>query len=337
MTAPSVDKLWFLPKILRMTVRFFLPRRGLVKKLVSEVRTNRCDVLIIRTGVKFPPISKMRRACPEISICLEVNSAKFDESFQEVPFRSFFQWLEVLRFKKADAIVVVSSYLKTYLVQRGIPQQKIRVNQNGVNPIDTLPCCSESIKQQYQIPEDSFVIGYVGGMEAFRRLPEVVGYIADIRRAGNKDIYFMVVGDGKDMPAVQSAVDANRSALLDSVKLAGWQEHSEVPKFLATFNLAIFPFTNDYCSPLKLFEYLAAGIPAIGPDTSAVREVFDDGVHLSLVNQDGSDFVSTVLKLKADPQLMNELSSNGKKLVSQEYTWEKNAARVVSHIQDMHR
>ena len=233
--------------------------------------------------------------------------------------------------------MVVSSYLKTYLENRGIPPERILVNQNGVNAESMNLAGVQDVREDYDIPANAFVVGYVGGMETFRRLPEVVGYIAQLRQSGNDDLYFMIVGDGKDMPAIMAAIEAHRDVLNGAVKLAGWQEQSELPKFLKTFDLAIFPFTNDYCSPLKLFEYLGAGLPAIGPDTSAVREVFEDGVHLRLVKQNGSNFSNTVLEMRADPQLRIKLSGNGQQLVLSEYTWAKNAERVVEHIQNVYR
>jgi len=331
----SRGKLWFLPQSVRKIVGFFMPRRELTRAVISELVTNRCEVLIIRTGGRLPAIRKIKKACPNTTICLEINSAYFDESFPNLPLRSVFQRWEVTRFKLADAIVVVSSYLKTYLEKRGLPAEKILVNQNGVNAGAIDLAGVHDVKDDYGIPDNAFVIGYIGGMETFRRLPEVISYIARLLRSDNEELYFIIVGDGKDMPAVKAAIEADRDILDGVVKLAGWQEQSELPKFLRTFDLAIFPFTNDYCSPLKLFEYLGAGIPAIGPDTSAVREVFENGVHLRLIKQDGSNFISTVLEMRADPQLRTELSNNGRQLVLNEYTWGKNAERVVEHIQNI--
>jgi glycosyltransferase involved in cell wall biosynthesis len=330
-------KLWFLPKTLRKVVSFFIPRRELTRAVTAQLVTHECDVLIIRTGVRQPMITKIKRSCPNTTVCLEINSAYFDESFPNLPLRSIFQKWEVNRFNLADAVVVVSSYLKTYLENRGIPSEKILVNQNGVNAEAMNLAGVQDVREDYDIPANAFVVGYVGGMESFRRLPEVVGYIAKLRQSGNDELYFMIVGDGKDMPAIVAAIEAHRDVLNSTVKLAGWQEQSELPKFLKTFDLAIFPFTNDYCSPLKLFEYLGAGLPAIGPDTSAVREVFEDGVHLRLVKQDGSNFINTVLEMRADPQLRTKLGSNGQQLVLNEYTWVKNAERVVEHIQNVCR
>ena len=332
----SHDKLWFLPLTARQIVRFFKPKRELTKALIGELTANGCNVLIIRTGVKLPTIRKIKKACPDTTICLEINSAYFDESFHTLPLRSIFQKWEVMRFNRADTIVVVSSYLKTYLEKRGIAAEKILVNQNGVNAEAIDLTGVQDVREDYGIPANAFVIGYIGGMETFRRLPEVISYIAGLRRSGDDDIYFMMVGDGMDMPAVKAAIEAEREILDGAVKLAGWQEQSELPKFMKIFDLAIFPFTNDYCSPLKLFEYLGAGIAAIGPDTSAVREVFEDGVHLRLVKQDGSDFISTLLEMKADPQLRSQLGNDGQYLVLNEYTWVKNAERVIGHIQSIH-
>ena len=328
-------RLWFLPSTARKIVGFFMPRHELTSALISELDANRCDALIVRTGGRLPTIRKIKKARPNTVICLEINSAYFDESFSDLLLRPIFQKWEVMRFSRADSIVVVSSYLKSYLIDKGIPSEMILVNQNGVKAEAIDLTGVHDVKNEYGIPENAFVIGYVGGMETFRRLPEVIRYIAKLRRTGNDDLYFIIVGDGADMPAVKAVIEAERDILDGVVKLAGWQDQSELPKFLKTFDLAIFPFTNDYCSPLKLFEYLGAAIPTIGPATSTVREVFEDGVHLRLVKQDGSDFISTVLEMKADPQLRTRLSNNGRRLVLSEYTWQKNAERVVAHIQSV--
>ncbi|MFQ5642238.1 MAG: glycosyltransferase family 4 protein [Thiogranum sp.] len=336
-TTPERGRLRFLPATVRQLVRYFLPRRGLTRALINEIHTHGCDALVIRTDTGQPMIGAIKKACPDTTVCLEINAADFDEAYFDVPFRSFFQKWEVRRYDRADGMVVVSSYLKNYLEERGVRPEKILVNQNGVSTAVVDRGGATHAREDYGIPGDAFVIGYIGGMEPFRRLPELVHRIAELRRAGNDDIYFLIVGDGADMPAVRAAIEAGQDDLRDSVKCVGWREHAEIPKFLATFDLAVFPFTNAYCSPLKLFEYLGAGLPTIGPDTPAVREVFEDGVHLRLVKQDGSDFTETVLELKNSPQFRMELARNGQRLVLGEYTWEKNAERVVGHIDAIRR
>jgi glycosyltransferase involved in cell wall biosynthesis len=172
-------------------------------------------------------------------------------------------------------------------------------------------------------------------MEPFRRLPEVIGYISELRDAGKSDVYLLLVGDGQDMHEIQRVIEVSSASLKKSVKCVGWVEHSEISKYLSALDLAVFPFTNDYCSPLKLFEYLGAGLPTIGPKTSAVTEVFEDSVHLKLIEQDGSNFKSAVLELKDNEDLRTQLAHNGQQLVLENYTWEKNAERVLEHVESL--
>jgi len=327
------ERLWFLPETLRQVIKYFVPRNRLTRALIAEIRQHRIDALVIRTGIIQPCVRSLKRACPQTTVCLEINSAFFDETLPNLPFRSLFQRWEARRFDAADAITVVSSYLKTYLEARGIASDKILVNHNGVNPEAIDLHGVSGVRPAYGIPAEAFVVGYIGGMESFRRLPEVVGYLAEIRRRGHDDVYCVIVGDGADMPAIRSARALHAEVLGDTVKLAGWKEHAKIPAFLATFDVAIFPFTNDYCSPLKLFEYVGAGLPTIGPDTSAVKEVFEDGIHLRLVKQDGSDFIQILLELKNDAALRGKLSRTGRGHVLEEFTWARNAERVVQHIQ----
>lgn len=329
------DRLWFLPQAARRIFRFFRPKHKLTSELIDQINEHGCDVLIIRTGMTLPTLEKVKKACPDTLVCLEINAAFFDEAFPSLPLKFAFQRMEVSLYKPADAFVVVSAYLKDYLERFDLPPEAILVNQNGYDARAIKHVGTNDVREEYGIPGDAFLMGYVGGMEVFRRLPEVIEYVADLRSAGSDDIYFLIVGDGEDMPAVRSVLTKNQSALGDAVKIVGWREHAEISKFLDAFDLAIFPFTNAYCSPLKLFEYLGAGLPTVGPDTSAVREIFDDGVHLKLIKQDGSNFVSTVLELKNSLPLRKSLGIKGQQFVSTNYTWEDNARRVIEHIQSI--
>lgn len=331
---PRRRKLWFLPLVVDKTIRYFWPKRSLTQTLISRIRAGDCDAVVIRTGMQQPDFRQIKKACPGVTVCLEINAADFDEAFEGVPLKPLFQRWEVRRYDQADAITAVSSYLKDYLEKYGVRSDKILVNQNGASTATVDFDVLEDVREVYGIPRDAFVLGYVGGMEPFRRLPEVISRIAEMRRDGAEDIVLVVVGDGADMESARAVIDVERDVLEDAVKLAGWQDHADIPAFLNGFDLAIFPFTNDYCSPLKLFEYLGAGLATIGPDTSAVREIFKDGVHLRLVKQDGTDFSSTVLELKNNPELRSELGKTGKELVLEEYTWSKNAERVVAHIRN---
>lgn len=328
------NRTWLpLPLYIQKAIRYWLPKYRLTDQLVDAIHRMNADTLIVRTGARNPLFSVLRRKLPELSICLEVNAAYFDEMFPAVPIiKPLLQRLEVKRYRIADAICVVSSYLRDYLVDRGLEPSRILINHNGVNEqaFSSMPAMTPAAAAVLQdIPKASFVIGYVGGMERFRRLPELVRHFANLVRQGNRDFFLLIVGDGADRPNVTAEIERNQDIVGGCIRCVGWQPHDAIPAIMSRFSIAVFPFTNPYCSPLKLFEYLGCGLPTIGPDTPAVRDVFEHGTHLLLARQDGSDFEKLVTQLYESPALRAELAQLGRNHVLKEYTWRRNVERML--------
>ncbi len=86
----------------------------------------------------------------------------------------------------------------------------------------------------------------------------------------------LLVGDGATYPEVSEVV--RRNGLQDRVLLAGRVAHKEAPALLAAMDMAILPSAGDYTSPVKLFEFMAAGIAPVAPDLEPIREVLQEGV-----------------------------------------------------------
>jgi hypothetical protein len=116
-------RLWMLPPVLRRMVRFFRPKTNLTRALIREINAHEIDALVIRTGISQPTIREIKKVCPDATICLEINSLFFEELFPTFPLRSLFEKWEVMRYNQADAIVVVSSYLKTFLEKYGVSRE----------------------------------------------------------------------------------------------------------------------------------------------------------------------------------------------------------------------
>ena len=121
-------KLWFLPLMMERTIRYFWPKRALTRSLISRIQMYGCDAVVIRTGANQPIFKQIKKECPEVSICLEINAADFDEAYAGLPLRSIFRKWEVRRYDQADALSVVSSYLKNYHERYGVCSRKIIVN-----------------------------------------------------------------------------------------------------------------------------------------------------------------------------------------------------------------
>ncbi len=100
------------------------------------------------------------------------------------------------------------------------------------------------------------------------------------------------------------------------------------------FDVALAPYPRPdhdfYFSPLKLFEYMACGVPVVAASLGQIEEVVRDGETGLLYPPDELEALTTACdQLLSDPDLRRRLGSAAAKEVHGRYTWDHNAERVV--------
>ena len=78
---------------------------------------------------------------------------------------------------------------------------------------------------------------------------------------------------------------------------------------------------------------MALGIFTIGPDVPAVRELFKDGKHIKLIDQDGRNFEDVVTDIMQSEEDRGAIGESGKQYVLENFTWKKNARRMLEALQ----
>lgn len=122
----------------------------------------------------------------------------------------------------------------------------------------------------------------------------------------------------------------------------GHQPHSQLPRYLMAFDVVLLPNqpkvlahggTRDigqWTSPLKLFEYMAAGRAIICSDVPVLMEVADDRVNMLICRHDEiDDWAAALGRLEADPDLRWSLGITAQRQFETRYTWEQRARRVL--------
>jgi glycosyltransferase involved in cell wall biosynthesis len=208
------------------------------------------------------------------------------------------------------------------------PDQKpITVNHNGVDTtrfhpeIDATP-----LRQQWQWPTETVVIGYSGSFIVWHRPQRLIEAWQRLRAAGHPVALLLI---GRHDEAV-----ARRLAELPAherrwVVWTGHLPHDAIPQHLAAMDIAVLPHTQPYCSPLKLFEYMAMGKAVVAPDTAGVREVLTaEREGLLFDPDDDSTFFAALERLVRDAPLRHRLGDAARARVEREFTWQHNAERV---------
>jgi glycosyltransferase involved in cell wall biosynthesis len=292
-------------------------------------------IVFIRPNLRVRLLGYIKKLPRAKFLCAEVNSIVCEEIPQWLPWRRLWVKHEIRELKKADLIMVVSSYLKQRLVAHGIPEYKILVNHNGVNPAvfdQQRHARNEKIRDSWGVPPDGFVFGYVGGMETFRKLPQVVKTFG-VFAMDQPNAYLVVIGAGADLDAVKRTREHYPANIRNQIHIAGILPYDQVADSMACFDCAIFPFSNPYGSPQKIFEYLAMGLPVLGPEVPAVTEVFKDRTHMRLTKQDGSNLAALFKEMIENQKLNQQMAARGCKLVLDHFTWDANAKRLVQFFE----
>jgi glycosyltransferase involved in cell wall biosynthesis len=156
-----------------------------------------------------------------------------------------------------------------------------------------------------------------------------------LEKAPLADARLVLVGEG---PAHETlARRAQDAGLAGRVHFAGPRAHDAIPALLAAFDVALVPAINPYASPLKLYEYMAAGLAVVAPDQPNLRECLVDGDNALLVPPgDGAALGRALARLAGDADLRARLGARARATIDErDLTWRGNARRVIEAVRGL--
>jgi len=232
---------------------------------------------------------------------------------------------------QADAVLTVSAPLRDYVVSLGVELGRVQVVPNGVDATLFHPAPPEpSIRARWGLGNGP-VLGFVGGLRRWHgveALPTLLERLVQRYRG----LRLVIVGDGPLRGELEHTL--KERGLTRSVVFTGSLPHEEVADLIRQFDVALAPYSKPehafYFSPLKLFEYMACGVPVVAAALGQIAEIVRDGETGLLYPPDELDALTAACdRLLADPALRQRLGQAAAKEVHGLYTWDRNAARVV--------
>lgn len=126
---------------------------------------------------------------------------------------------------------------------------------------------------------------------------------------------------------------ASSLGLDDRVQFVGLVEPRSVPAILAEADVLVLPNTktaisDKYTSPLKLFEYMAAGKPIVASDLCAIREVLHEGRNAILVPPGEPEALAHALRMVVADRALARRLANQAFLDASQYGWDQRAERL---------
>ena len=126
----------------------------------------------------------------------------------------------------------------------------------------------------------------------------------------------------------------------DRISLLGPIAPQDRFALIGNADICALPLTNTsigsrYTSPLKLFEYMAMGMPIVASDHPSIREVVVDGEHALLVPpEDPAALAAALQRLIDDPNERLRLGNNARRLALR-HSWRARAEAVTRRMNDL--
>lgn len=252
---------------------------------------------------------------------LEVNSPLAEERarFGGLRLCRLAARLERWTWRSATRVLPVTRVLGDILVAGGVEDARIRVVPNGIVP--------ERFPPRAPAGGAGVVLGFVGFVRAWHGLDTVIDALATEAEAAS--LTLVVVGDGPVREELEA--QAARLGVADRVRFTGLVAHDAVAGHVLGFDIALQPSVTAYASPLKIFDYMAAGCAIVAPDQPNIREILEDGRTALLFDSSapGAQWAA-IGRLLRKPGLRVALGRAAREeLLRRDYTWRGNAGRIV--------
>jgi glycosyltransferase involved in cell wall biosynthesis len=278
-----------------------------------------------------------------IPFILEFNSSEKWTAKHWDPAR-FVRWLglgEDLALAAASVIIVVSEALRQELLERGVPENKLLVNPNAVDPARFKPNSGGAqLRSALGIGNAEVLVSFAGSFSYWHGveiLEKAIAVILKDTQTEDIRIRFLLVGKGPLAAEMQLRLKNEVSS--GSVIFTGLVPQDEVIRYLDASDILVSPHVPlpdgrpFFGSPTKLFEYMAMAKAIIASNLDQLASVIKDNETGMLVPPgDAPALAKAVCLLARTPALRERLGQNARAAAQRDHTWNRNAYNILSRL-----
>ncbi len=229
------------------------------------------------------------------------------------------RFFRYLIFRKADAVTAISNYLVQYIRSQN-STVSISLIPNGV---DFNKFKSNGDHNPKIIITVSRLVDKNGVAYLIKAMKKVVEKISDAK--------LIIVGSGYEERLLKQLT--NDLGLKNSIEFAGEVPYADIPQYLARASVFVRPSLSEGLGS-AFIEAMAAGVAIIGTPVGGIPDFLKDpsthsGQATGLFCKPGDldDIADKIIEMIEDNGLRQKLTENDKRLVEEEYSWDKIAKK----------
>ena len=223
--------------------------------------------------------------------------------------------------KFVDAAICVSIEMEEYA------RDELGIKKTFVVPNGSDPGLFSPEKRDPSIyGESQFKVLWAGSTQYPWQGYNIVKKLAAELKEIDKDILIIVTGEGK---------------ISENIFYLGQISYKEIPKYMASANVGLCLYEKIdfyhkfFFSPLKLFDYMASGLPVVGSNEGQIKFVIEENKNGLLTNTSIEDLIGKILFLKQNRPLADEMGLRGRKAVIDKYNWGNTVSKIEQILSDI--
>lgn len=234
-------------------------------------------------------------------------------------------------FKRVFLLIAITEHLKKFLTEHGVADDKIIVSPDAVDlALFDTTADRKTVRKRFGIPEDKFVVLYAGQLFMWKGVGTLISAVSMLPNN------FMTVVVGGDSFGIASLPKYSGNNLI----FLGQRPMREIPELLKAADVLVLPnsgkqkISKYYTSPLKLFEYMASGVPMVVSELPSLQEIVSEDDVFFFESDNASDLARTIREVAEHQEDAKNRATHAEEKVKQ-YTWQRRAKYIYDILQNI--
>jgi glycosyltransferase involved in cell wall biosynthesis len=309
------------------------------QKLVQRLRPS---VLHAATDFINAEIAIAVAKASELPIAYEVRGfleqswlTKSESNTADSDFYKEFLKRETAVLQQVDAITTLSETMKSEIVDRGVPSEKIFLTPNAVSEkFLQLNKSASQARAELGLPERA-TFGIITTLYPFENTKFLIEVLVELKKSG-REAQLLIVGDGPDLDSLQQK--ASQSEVRENIYILGRIPNDKIVTYYQAMDVFCVPRTRsrvtELVTPLKPLEAMALNRPVLASNLPALAELVTHEKTGLLVEPDSRSALTQALdRVLYDSHYRAELASSAKQWVAANRTW----SQVAKTYQEVYR
>ncbi len=242
------------------------------------------------------------------------------------------KWHLIVRLALTSAVLAtpITKGLKDFFIKKGVPEGRMLVAPDGVNLERFTHAESKALsRERLGLPKGKHIVLYSGHLYA-RKGPQLLAEAAHYFDQNTALVF--VGGTDEDIASFKK-----QYGKIKNIIFVGHKPHEDIPYYLSAADVLVLPNSGKsddaslYTSPMKLFEYMASGVPIAASNVPSLREILSDESAAFFTPDDERDLAEKVLGIISDSKIATLLATRARS-IAEEYSWKKRAASILKEL-----